>query len=119
MKDHESQIKKALLIACVCGVIAIDAQGGTGLKISLGQPFTIAKSEQHLTWGYWNHPILQKCANGDLLLAFSTGEDAFLADQVGTNFYRSVDRGKTWKPEPPWNGGALSPRVRQSFLRFN
>jgi hypothetical protein len=106
------------LIAGICVAFPFETQGGTGLKIAVGQPFTIAKSEQHLTWGYWNHPILQMCANGDLLLAFSTGEDAFLAPQVGTNFYRSVDRGKTWKPEPLWNGGALSPRVRESFLRF-
>ena len=107
------------LLAWICVLFPFETIRAAVLKISVGQPFTIAKSEQHLTWGYWNHPILQKCANGDLLLSFSTGEDAFLARQVGTNFYRSIDRGKTWQPEPPWNQGSLSPRLRESFLRFN
>src|SRR5438445_12970619 len=97
---------------------AVEALGAAGLKITVGQPFTIAKSEQHLTWGFWNHPILQKCANGDLLLSFSTGEDAFMATQVGINFYRSTDRGNTWKPEHSWNQETLSPRLVESFLRF-
>jgi hypothetical protein len=88
-----------------------------GLKISVGKPFTITKGEQHLTWGYWNHPVVQKCANGDLLLGFSTGEDAFIASQTGPNLYRSVDRGQTWKAEPPWGRGVVSSRLTESFLR--
>jgi len=113
------QVLLLWLIAAFGVAFPLETRGGASLKITVGQPFTIAKSEQHVTWGYWNHPILQKCANEDLLLAFSTGEDAFLAAQAGTNFYRSVDQGKTWKPEPPWNGGSLSPRLRESFVRFN
>src|SRR5436190_1577269 len=124
MKNHPRQMERIIQILSLClfagslGGVAVEAQGAGELKISVGQPFTIAKSEQHLTWGYWNHPVLQKCANGDLLLAFSTGEDAFMASQAGTNFYRSVDHGKTWTPEQPWNNGSLSPRLRESFLRF-
>jgi len=119
MAIQSMQVAVLWLFAGLCVGFPIEIKAGTGLKITVGQAFTIAKSEQHLTWGYWNHPILQKCANGDLLLAFSTGEDAFLATQAGTNFYRSVDQGKTWKPEPPWNPESLSPRLRESFLRFN
>jgi hypothetical protein len=125
MREHKSHIEKAIqslsfsLLAGFCFVLVAGAEDSSGLKITVGKPFTIAKSEQHLTWGYWNHPVLQQCSNGDLLLAFSTGEDAFLATQTGTNFYRSADKGKTWKAELPWNQGSLSPRVRESFLRFN
>jgi len=124
MKEPKSRVEKAISIVAFllfigfCFVPVADGETSPGLKITVGKPFTIAKSEQHLTWGYWNHPVLQQCSNGDLLLAFSTGEDAFLATQVGTNLYRSCDRGKTWKPEPPWNKGVLSPRLRESFLRF-
>lgn len=102
-----------------CGALAVEAQGGSGLTITVGQPFTIAKSEHYLTWGYWNHPVLQRCANGELLLGFSTGEDAFIAAQMGTNLYRSIDRGKTWTPEQTWKQKSLSPRVQESFIRFN
>lgn len=120
MKKHAARFRLALVIFFLLARLnALPGQAGPGLKIGVGKPFTIAKSEEHLTWGYWNHPTLQKCANGDLLLAFSTGEDAFLATQTGTNFYRSVDRGKSWKPELPWNNGVLSPRLRASFLRYN
>src|SRR5438552_17711869 len=112
MKKHLTSL---WLLACV-----LEAQGVSGLKITVGRPFTIAKSEKHLTWGYWNHPDLQKCANGDLLLGFSTGEDAFLATQVGTNLYRSLDGGATWAPDQAFmRRTPMSPRVQASFLIFN
>ena len=98
---------------------SVTAQTGGELKIAVGQPFTIAKSEQHRSWGYWCFPVLQKCANGDLLLSFNTGEDAFLSTQVGTNLYRSVDGGRTWKPAQGWENRSVSPRVRESYLRYN
>jgi hypothetical protein len=87
----------------------------------MGEPFTIAKSEQYLEFGYWNFPDLRKCPNGELLLDFGTGGDAVLAAQVGTDFYCSHDLGKTWKPNEEWGGKqkSLSPRYRNSLLHYN
>ena len=64
------KVMSVWLLACFCGAFAVETEAAPGLTITIGQPFTIAKSEQYRTWGYWNHPTLQKCANGDLRAIF-------------------------------------------------
>ena len=121
MRTHHfrSNVLAARILAFFCCAVVTAAHGGPGLGITVGQPFTIAKSENYLSWGYWCFPVLQQCANGDLLLGFNTGEDAFLSTPVGTNFYCSHDGGKTWNPDQTWNQKSLSARVRASFLIYN
>jgi hypothetical protein len=122
MRTHHfrSNVLAARILAFFCCAIVAAAHGAPGLGITVGQPFTIAKSETHLTWGFWCFPVLQQCADGDLLLSFNAGEDAFLSTQTGTNFYRSCDSGKTWNPDERISkAGRLSPDCRKSFLQFN
>jgi hypothetical protein len=106
-------------IAATKGDSAAGTQDGGTLTITVGEPFTIVKSEQYVTWGFWCFPCLRKCGNGSLLLSFSTGEDAFLATQRAPALYRSYDQGKTWQPDPMGKVVSLSPRVREAFMRFN
>src|ERR1039458_2777873 len=73
MRIHHfrSKVLAARILAFFCCAIVTAAHGAPGLGITVGQPFTIAKSETHLTWGYWCFPVLQQCADGDLLLSFN------------------------------------------------
>ena len=105
--------------ALSCWPAATGAQGGDALKITVGKPFTIAKTEKHLTWGFWNFPYMRKCADGSLLLCFSTREDAFLSIERAPSLYRSRDGGKTWKPDPMGKLKHLSPGVRAAYTRYN
>jgi subtilisin family serine protease len=124
MTNRRSPLESAIKLTIACGTLFFCAKaafggGQTGLKVTVEQPFTIAKSAQYRGWGYWCFPVLQKCPNGDLLLSFNTGEDAFLATQVGTNLYRSRDAGRTWKPAAGWEKRSVAPRARELYVKYN
>ncbi len=116
-------MKQKLIAAFALMILASSfpaaAQEGSGLKIDVGEPFTLWKNEKHRDWGPWNFPELRKCADGSLLLRFHAGRDSVAPVQETATLYRSHDLGKTWRPDPMGELKPLSPRTRAAFKQFN
>ena len=109
----------AFAVMILASSLPAAAQGGSGLKITVGEPFTLWKNEKHRNWGPWNFPELRKCADGSLLLRFHTGRDSVAPVQEAPSLYHSHDRGKTWRPDTMGKLKPLSPRMRAAFKQFN